>query len=102
MIDEKELKAPKEVNVGGGTNARNCASSVHQRIREGYTNLRLCAVGLSAVSQAVKTVLELNKKLAGTGRTASIVPYMEDRKIRNSNLDSKTTVTIMRLVLLES
>ena len=93
---------PKEVNVGGRTNARKCASSLRERMRDGYTNIRLCAVGLAATMQAVKATLELNKMLAGSGKSVSIVPYMEDRQVRHKTADHETTVMIMRLIVHES
>ena len=93
----ENLKAPKELNVGGGTNARKCGAAIRERMREGYTNIRLCAVGVSANTQAIKAVIELNKMLAGRSRVV-VIPYMEDRQVRNQSEGIVTTVLIYRLI----
>lgn len=96
-MTEVDLKAPKELNVGGGTNARKCGAAIRARMNEGYTNIRLCAVGVSANTQAIKAVIELNKMLSGRSRVV-IVPYMEDRQVRNQEAGNLTTVLVYRLI----
>lgn len=60
------------------------------------TELRLRAVGASALNQAIKAVANLNGLLAAKNKWASIVPYFSEVKFE----DSERPYTVMEMKII--
>lgn len=90
-----------ELPVSGSTNAKQLAGAVRTRYREHTdVNISLLAIGMSAINNAMKSVVELNKLLASTGSYITVLPTMEDRQVADRNCEGGTverTVLILNL-----
>jgi len=87
--------------VSGRSNSKKLAGAMRERYRENkHARIELCAVGMAAVNNAIKGVVELNKLLASKGMRAAILPYMEDRPVtdrRGAQDNLMRTVTVLRI-----
>lgn len=91
-----------EVPVRGTTPPKKLAGMVRARYREDPDiKVRLTAIGVSAVNQCVKALVELNKLMVASGYLIQMFPTMEDRDIPDRNNPDgpavQRTVTVFNL-----
>jgi stage V sporulation protein SpoVS len=90
----------KVFKVASTTSCTVLASGLFKELTKSPpTELRVRAVGASALNQAIKAVANLNSLLASKNKWASVVPYFDQVKFPDS--DKLYTVLEMKLILHE-
>lgn len=75
-----------EFNVAGSTNTRSLAYAIRSKFEEDPSvRLSISAIGVKAVSNAVKAVVELNKLFASIGYYVTILPTYDEREVSDLN-----------------
>ncbi len=96
-------KSNYELLVRASTPTKKLAGMIRARYRENIdTEICLAAIGVSAVNQAMKSLVELNKIMISSGYIVSNIPMMEDRLLPDRNDPAappvQRTVIIIRLL----
>lgn len=93
-----EMPVDKPFRVAGTANVHDLAWAISKGLEEGHRPV-LIAIGVQAITQAVKAIAVANSRVASQGKIFTVLPAFENVMIPNQQTKVNEERTVMKLIL---